>query len=247
MATPYQPTPEDVEWRDSLRKLPKDKLNDSLCDAVSAGSVWRVQEALSAGANARGNGGQPIRKAAVSGHLQIAVLLTDAGADLHINGEEPLCWAARDGNAALVEFFLSRGADEKSWGGRRARDWAADYKQPSSLFLLDHAAELRENKAKTGSGLAEKAMQDIENGAPLPMADIKKNDAFSDIYIYALADAGKLDLLFEPKSWLGDIDGMKQLWTRLPRKCQDHIDLSEKTAAVKREALKSAKIPKMKW
>lgn len=247
MPAPYQPTPEDLEWQDSLRRLPKHQLSDTLCDAVSAGSVWRVQEALAAGANPRCNGGQPIRKAAVSGHLQIAVLLTDAGADLRINGEEPLCWAARDGNAALVEFFLTRGADEKSSGGRRARSWAEDYKQQASLFLLDHAEDLRENKRNTGLGLAEKVLQDIETGAPLPMADIKKNNVLGKIYLYALADAGQLDRLFEPKAWLGSLDAMKQFWTDMPKKYQDKIDLSEKVAGVKREALKSAKIPKMKW
>jgi hypothetical protein len=247
MPAPYQPTPEDLAWQSDLRKLPKHQLSDSLCDAVSAGSLWRVQEALAAGANPRCNGGQPIRKAAVSGHLQIAVLLMDAGADLRINDEEPLCWAAREGNAALVELFLTCGADEKSSGGRRARSWADHYNQPASLFLLDHAEELRENKRKTGTSLTEKALQDIEADAALPMAEIKKNNALGKIYLYALAGAGQLDRLFDPKAWLGDLDGMKKFWTGMPKKYQDKIDFSEKTAAVKREALKSVKIPKMKW
>ena len=247
MTAHFKPSAEDIEWRNALHRLPQGKLNDRLCEAVGAECPWRVQEALTAGADVHTAGNQPLRRAAVSGNYQIARMLLDAGANLHVNDEEPLCWAARNGHAALVELFLSRGANEKSWGGRRAKEWAEDYEQPSTLFLLEHAADIRANKTKTGASYTEVIADRIKKGRSLPLEHIKKGDVKTDVYLHLLGEAKKLEQLFEPQLWVGNTAGMTRLWRRIPKKHQDDIDISAKVSAVGAHVLKSNKPPKIKF
>ena len=247
MTSPFQPSPEDIEWRDALRGLPQRKLDDRLCEAVDAESLWRVKEALAAGANARAAGDQPLRRAAVSGLFGIARALLDAGANVHVNDEEPLCWAARGGHVALVELFLSRGADEKSWGGRRAKTWAQDYKQANAVFLLEQGADIRANRKRNGSSYAETIADRIAKRAGLPIEQIKKGEVKSDVYLHLLGEAGQLDRLFAPDQWVGNTAEMAKLWGRIPKKFQPQVDLHGKISAVGAHVLKSNKPPKIKF
>lgn len=232
--TAMTPPPEDIAWQKSLSGLSQRALNEKIVEAVDQKSLWRVEAALAAGASAQAENNQPIRKAAVSDQFHIAVALIEAGANIHVNDGEPLAWAARGGNAAIVELLIASGAkaDEKTHAGRRARSWAEDYKQANILSLFDHADDIRTHKANNGLSLSERITAAIDRGEPLPMDDIRKEGVTSDIYLYVLGDRNRLDLVFHPKEWLGDPDGMAKLHARLPRRFKEQIDLPSKVSAL---------------
>jgi len=239
------PTPEDIEWQKSLSGLSQRALNDKIVEAVDQKSLFRVEAVLAAGASAQAGNNQPIRKAAVSDQFQIAVALINAGANIHVNDGEPLAWAARGGNAAIVELLIASGAktDEKTYAGRRARSWAEDYKQTNVLSLFDHADDIRAHKAKNGASLSERITAAIDRGDPLPMDEIRKTGVTSDIYLYVLGDKDMLGLVFDPKEWAGDADGMAKLHARLPKRFQEQIDLPSKVSALGAYTAKTRKPP----
>lgn len=239
------PTPEDIEWQKSLSGLSQRALNDKIVEAVDQKSLWRVEAALAAGASAQAGNNQPIRKAAVSDQFQIAVVLINAGANIHVNDGEPLAWAARGGNAAIVELLIASGAkaDERTHAGRRARSWAEDYKQASILSLFDHADEIRAHKEQNGLSLSEGIISAIDSGVPLPMDEIRKGGVTSDIYLFVLGDRGRLDLVFNPKEWVGDADGMAKMHARLPTRFREQIDLPSKVSALGAYTAKIRKPP----
>jgi ankyrin repeat protein len=102
----------------------KDSLNDALVDAVKAGSLDRVRELLSAGADpsCRGkpSGQTPLHHAAMLGFEEIAEVLLAADADpdrADFNGVKPLVVASLAGHhrtAGLIRDGLSRRREKRT-------------------------------------------------------------------------------------------------------------------------------------
>lgn len=237
------PDADDIQWQKSLSGLTRKDLGERLLEAVEAKSLWRAQAALDAGADANAGGSQALRRASVTDQFAMVKLLVEAGAKVGVNDEEPLSWAARNGNAAIVEYLLSAGADEKSYGGRRAKSWAEDYKQANVVALLNHADDIRERKALSGASFAESVAALLEQGGSIPMDEVKSGGVRSAIYLFVAGDAGKIDLLFQPKDWVGQGDDMKKLWDKLPKRYQEQVDLSAKISALGAHTAKQRKPP----
>jgi len=174
MTAPFQPSPEDIEWRDALRRLTQNKLDDKLCEAVGMESPWHVREALAAGANARTAGDQPLRRAAVSGLFEIARVLLDAGANVHVNDEEPLCWAARGGLCGARGIIPEPGCERKGLG-RPARQKMGNGLQADWRRFPDRPGRrYPQQPEETGSSYSESIADRIAKGSALPMDHIKR-------------------------------------------------------------------------
>jgi hypothetical protein len=89
--------------------------NRQLMDAVYAGNLSGVQRAVSSGANVNDLNSEPLRMAAMYGHLQIVRYLVENGADPNLRNssmysQTPLIGAASKGHIDIVIYLVENGA-----------------------------------------------------------------------------------------------------------------------------------------
>jgi len=178
MAQDYQPTTEDLRWRESLKEMANMALKDELRDLVESAATWHVKTMIEERLKDEWIMNQayawctdPLLDAIKQDNKEIIELLVEAWPDLaRVDSDRPLRYAASSQNKDLVEYFLDKGADVHAREDEAFRISCAREEMETIQLLLDRGANIQ---AQSNEALSFSINQDrpellqflIENGA----------------------------------------------------------------------------------
>jgi ankyrin repeat protein len=137
-------------------------LGQQLIEAAKREDLSQVRSLLESGADVNTAGDQgltALMAASLSGHLEIAKLLTGKGANVNAKthgGWTALMIGVGSHHSAVVELLIEKGAkvDERALDGRTALTEAVRNDAPDlAMLLLDHGADINARGCTTGHPL----------------------------------------------------------------------------------------------